>query len=273
MDDAGAPTDGNDALETIRREIDGVDDTLLTLFAQRLQLADKLVDAKAPQSGLPLRPGREVALLRRLMASAPAPLDRELVLELWRTLIAANVRRQRVIDVVVGGGRGDPTRLYDIARRHFGARTRIKDVVEPQMALQKVADNPGGVVAVTGWPAAPSFGAWWPALSERRFADLYLIAGLPMLAAPNEEPEAAVFAATRHEQAGGDVSLLLAFDPHHRVQRALSEQGLVGREVARAEPRVLLRIEGFVAADDPRAAALTRSGLDSVRVLGSYARI
>jgi cytochrome P450 len=94
-----------------------------------------------------------------------------------------------------------------------------------------------------------------------------------MLTAPNEEPEAAVFAATRHEQAGGDVSLLLAFDPHHRVQRALSEQGLVGREVARAEPRVLLRIEGFVAADDPRAAALTRSGLDSVRVLGSYARI
>jgi cytochrome P450 len=82
-----------------------------------------------------------------------------------------------------------------------------------------------------------------------------------------------VFAASPNEEAGGDISMLLAFDPHHRVQRALNEQGLVGKEIARAEPRVLLRIEGFIAVDDPRAAALARSGLDSVRVLGSYARV
>jgi hypothetical protein len=57
------------------------------------------------------------------------------------------------------------------------------------------------------------------------------------------------------------------------VQRALNEQGLTGKEVARAEPRVLLRVEGFLAVDDPRAAAMARFGLDSVRVLGSYARV
>ena len=265
--------ENNDALETIRREIDGVDATLMSLVAQRLQLADKLAALKAPQTGLPIRPGREVALLRRLVAAAPAPLERELVVELWRALIAAMLRRQRVIDVVVGGGRGDPTRLFDIARRHFGSRTRIKDVGEPQSALQKAAENPGSVVAVTSWPAAPSVGAWWPALSERRFYDLHLIAGLPLLGAASEEPEAAVFAASPNEEAGNDVSMVLAFDPHHRVQRALNEQGLSGRELARAEPRVLLRIEGFLALDDPRAAALTRAGLDSVRVLGSYARV
>jgi len=272
MNDAGPPSDANDVLETIRREIDGVDDTLLALFAQRLQLAEKLSGFKAPQAGLPLRPGREVALLRRLVASAPAPLDRELVVELWRALMAAALRRQRTIDVVVGGGRSDPTRLFDIARRHFGARTRIKDVGEPQTALQKVAENPATMVAVTSWPAAPSVGAWWPALSERRFADLRLIAGLPVLAGA-EEPEAAVFAVSPAEEAGGDISMLLAFDPHHRLQRALNENGLTGKEVARAEPRVLVRVEGFLSADDPRAAALARSGLDSVRVLGSYARV
>jgi chorismate mutase len=265
--------ENNDALETIRREIDGVDATLMSLVAQRLQLADKLAALKAPQSGLPIRPGREVALLRRLVAEAPAPLERELVVELWRALIAAMLRRQRVIDVVVGGGRGDPTRLFDIARRHFGSRTRIKDLGEPQAALQRAAENPGSVVAVTSWPAAPSVGAWWPALSERRFSELHLIAGLPLLGAATEEPEAAVFAVSPNEEAGNDVSMVLAFDPHHRVQRALNEQGLVGRELARAEPRVLLRIEGFLALDDPRAAALTRAGLDSVRVLGSYARV
>lgn len=264
------PTGGD--LDAIRGEIDGIDKALLSLIAQRLQLADKLAGLKSAQSGLPIRPGREVALLRRLAAEAPTPVDRELVVELWRGLIAANLRRQRVIDVVVGGGRGDPARLFDIARRHFGARTSIRDLGEPQAALQRAVDNPDSVVAVTTWPAAPGFGAWWPALSESRFHRLHIVAGLPLLGAAGD-PEAAVFAASRPEEAGGDVTMLMAFDPHHRLQRALNETGFVGREVARAEPRVLVRIEGFIDVDDPRAAAMTRAGLDRVRVLGSYARI
>jgi chorismate mutase len=263
----------DDPLDPIRRDIDGIDKTLLSLFAQRLQLADKLAAAKGAQAGPPIRSGREVAMLRRLMAEAPAPLERELVLELWRALIGASLRRQRVVDVVVGGGRGDPTRLFDTARRHFGARTRIQHVPEPQTALQKAAENPLTVVAVTPWPAAPGVGSWWPALSERRFHDLHLIAGLPLLGPANEDPEACVFAGAATDAAGGDISVLLAFDPHHKAQRALNEVGLTGREVARSEPRVLLRIEEFVALNDPRAAALTNNGLEGVRVLGSYARI
>lgn len=271
MNDA-TPPDG-DPTETIRREIDQIDQNLLSLFAQRLQQVEKLTALKAPQPGPPIRPGREVSMLRKLMAAAPAPLEREHVLEFWRAIITAGLRKQRVIDVVVGGGRGDPARLFDIARRHFGARTRIKDVGEPQLALQKAAESPETVVAVTTWPSAPGVGAWWPALTERRFHGLHLIAGLPLLSGPNEEPEAALFAASANEEAGDDVTLLLAFDPHHRLQRALSEQGLAGKEIARAEPRVLVRIEGFMTLEDPRAAALMRSGLESVRVLGSYARI
>ena len=265
----GAPA----ALETIRDEIDQVDDALLGLVAQRLRLADRLAALKSGNAGLPLRPGREVALLRRLVAAAPAGVDSELVVELWRTLIAAMLRRQRALEVVVGGGRGDAARLFDQARRHFGARIRIKDVGEPQTALQRAAENPETIVAVTSWPAAPGVGAWWPALSERRFASLRLVAALPLLSANGDEPEAALFAACDNEETGGDTSLVLAFDPHHRVQRALADQGLTGREVARAEPRVLLRIEGFMGPDDPRVVAMARAGLDSVRVLGSYARL
>ena len=57
------------------------------------------------------------------------------------------------------------------------------------------------------------------------------------------------------------------------MQRALAEAGLQGREVARAEPRVLLRIEGFLTPDDPRTGTMKSAGLDAVRVLGAYARI
>lgn len=270
MNDQSPPS--GSPLETIRAEIDGIDKNLLSLLAERLRAVDKMAGLKPPEAGLPIRPGREVALLRRLVAEAPAPLEREFVVEIWRAMIAASLRRQRMIDVVVGGGRGDPTRLFDIARRHFGARTRIKDLGEPQAALQKAAENPDTIVAVTSWPAAPGVGAWWPALSERRFHNLHLIAGLPLLGAA-EEPEAAVFAASPTEEAGADLTMLLAFDPHHRLQRALNEVGLNGREIARAEPRVLLRIDAYLGLEDVRVGALARAGLESVRVLGSYARV
>ncbi len=274
MNDAVTPSDPQvAALEAIQRDVEGVDSQLLVLIAERLRLIDRIAALKAPAPGLPIRTGREVTLLRRLAASAIAPAERELVVELWRALIAASLRRQRVIDVVVGGGRGDPTRLFDIARRHFGARTRITHLGESQAALQRVVDSPDAVVAVTPWPAAPGVGAWWPALSERRFHHLHVIAGLPLMGPSGEEPEAAVFAASPPDEAGGDATLILAFDPHHKVTRALGEIGFIGKEVARAEPRVLVRIEGYVAPEDPRVAALTRHGLDNARVLGCYARI
>lgn len=266
-----APTPPGDSLDSIRREIDRLDDAILSLVAERLRLGDSIAAAKP--AGLPLRPGREITMLRRLIAEAPAHMERDLVLELWRALIAANVRRQRAIDVVIGGGRGDATRLFDVARRHFGARARIVNVGEPQAALQKAAEKPEDCVAVTPWPTAPGVGSWWPALSESRFAKLHLIAGLPVGAPASDDPEACVFAAAEAEEAGGDVTLILAFDAHHRAQRALKEAGLEGKEVARSEPRIILRIEGYVAAHDPRAAALTGHGLDGVRVIGSYARV
>ncbi|HRP10061.1 MAG TPA: chorismate mutase [Terricaulis sp.] len=269
MNDATTPP--ADSMESIRREIDRLDDAILALVAERLRLGEGIAAAKP--AGLPLRPGREITMMRRLIAAAPAHLDRDLVVELWRALIAANVRRQRVIDVVVGGGRGDPTRLYDIARRHFGARARIQHVGEPQAALQKVLEKPEDCVAVTPWATAPGVGSWWPALSESRYARLHLIAGLPVAGPIGDDPEASVFAAAEPEEAGGDVTLILAFDPPHRAQRALNEAGLTGKEVTRSEPRIMLRVEGFIAPHDPRAAALTSQGLEGVRVIGSYARV
>lgn len=257
--------DSANAQDAIR----GIDRSLVMLIAQRLQLTQGMNGDDA----LPLRPASELNVLRRLIAEAPQGVEHELIVEVWRSLIAASARRQRVVDVVVGGARTDPTRLFDIARRHFGARTRISSAVDPQAALMRAIEQPGTCVAVTPWPAAPSVGSWWPALSESRFHKLHLVAGLPVLGPASDMPEAAVFAVMPTEESGGDITLLMTEDPHHRAQRALNEVGLTGKEVARSEPRALIRVEAFLAANDPRARALEGYGLDRVRVLGSYARV
>lgn len=259
----------NSGIDSIRANFADLDESLLALLTQRVQLDARTFSA--PPGAPPLRPALEIRTLRALLAKAPAQIEPEVVVEIWRALFAAGARKQRVFDVAVGGARNDPVRLYDIARRYFGARTRIAHVGDPQAALLRAVENPDSCVAVTPWPSAPGVGSWWPALSESRFHKLHLIAGLPLLGS-GEAPEACIFSAAPNEEAGNDISLLLVEDPHHRLQRGLNEVGLSGRELARSEPRALVRVEGFLAAEDARAKALG-GVIERVRVLGSYGRI
>jgi chorismate mutase len=269
---AAEPTSPTDRIAGIRAEIDSVDRQILDLVARRLTLADGLAALKAEEgSALPVRPAREVLLLRRLIEAAPAVVDKDLIVELWRTLIAANVRRQAVVDVVISGGT-DVVRLHDLARRHFGARTRIHRATEPREALAKALETPN-LLAVLPWPSGQGPGGWWPALTESRFHKLRLLAGLPMAGAVDGEPEACAFAMATPEQAGGDITLIIAFDPHHKAQKAMAEAGFKGREIGRSEPKVLMRVEGFVPLDDVRVASMTKHGLEAPRVLGSYAQV
>jgi chorismate mutase / prephenate dehydratase len=88
------------------------------------------------------------------------------------------------------------------------------------------------------------------------------------------EPEAAVVTVGAPlEKAGEDMSLLIAFDPHHKLVRALNEAHMKGTEVARANATVLMRFDEFVGADDPRLIPMARAGLDGLRVVGCYARV
>jgi len=252
-----------------RAEIEAIDLELLALLKRRMSAAETLA---AAGGGYPVRPALDVGAMRRLITASDSAVEPELIVELWRVLIGAEGRKLGPIDVVVGGG-ADPVRLHDVARRHFGARTRIHRAPDPRVALTRAVEEPN-MVAVVPWPAATGAGGWWPALSESKYHRLALIAGLPLRGAGETPPDAALFAqGAPIEPAGGDVTLAMAHDPHHRVQRILAEAGFNGREIARSEPKVLLQLEGFVAPTDVRVTTLARGGLDGFRVVGSYARV
>ncbi len=265
------PSAGPRSAEALRAEIESADNAILDLLGRRMRAVEAL--AAAENQSFPIRAARDTMTLRRLVAAAADPVEDDLVIELWRVLIGASTRRLGPVDVAVAGG-ADPVRLFDVARRHFGARTRIHRLPDPASALRRAVEAPTPTVAVVPWPTASGAGTWWPTLSESRFHKLALIAGLPMRGPREAEPEAGVFALNAPlEPAGGDVTLAIAHDPHHRATKTLTDAGFAGREVARSEPRVLFRIEGYVAPDDIRVSTLARGGLDGFRIVGSYARV
>jgi hypothetical protein len=110
---------------------------------------------------------------------------------------------------------------------------------------------------------------WWPSLTESRFQNLYVVACLPMR---GDEPEAALVAAgvPLEPTAHNDQTLFIGFDQRFRIDRALSDAGLSGRLLARANASVLVQVEGFVAPTDPRRDALQQAGLDGARVVGTF---
>lgn len=276
--DAPAPGPSSDesgaaeaALAALRTEIDAIDDQLLALVQQRASLADRMAGLK-PGAAAPVRPAREVSLLRRLIAKAGG-VDADAVVDVWRGLIAANIRRQRPIEVLVAGAGPETLRLFDLARRHFGASARISRTDDARSALARVLENPT-TLAVTPYPGTSGSGAWWPIFNETRFRPLAVISALPLMAEAGQEPEAAIVAqGVAAEPAGGDITFAVAFDPHHRAVRAFNEAGVIGRELARSRETILVRIDGFMAAGDQRIPMMIQAGLDGFRVVGSYARI
>jgi chorismate mutase len=259
------------AIAAARADIDAIDQKVLALLADRVQANEVIAAAKvAAGVTMPLRPAREVTMLRKLIAEAPPGVDPDLIFDVWRAMIAANVRRQKAVEVVVPEV-GDIVRLFDTARRHFSGAARINRLAETRDVLNHIAEN-AGVIAVMPWPAPSGPGAWWAMLTERRYSKLSIIAGLPMRG--TGEPEAALVApGAVLEEAGGDRTFGLAFDPHHRSIRAMNEAGFKAHETFRVRETVMLEIEGFVAAGDPRVAVAIRHGLEGFRVVGAYARI
>ena len=258
------------SLDAARAAIDAVDDRLLALIAERAGLSAQIAAAKGAATGSPLRPAREVAILRRLIAKAPEGTDPALVLGVWRALIADNLRRQVNVEVFAGGAL-DHVRHFDLARRHFGASAKITRQEDARITLTRMLETPAAA-AVLPFPGKSGAGMWWPILSERRFHEAVIVSALPLRG--DGEPEAAVVTVGAPlEPAGEDRSLALAFDPHHRLTRGLNEAQLKGIEIARANAAVLIRFDEFIAADDPRLVPLAKAGLDGLRIVGCYARV
>jgi chorismate mutase / prephenate dehydratase len=253
-----------DPLAEARADIDGIDLALLGLIARRGRAADVIAAAKAAEAS-PLRPGREVALMRRILSSAAPDVDPETLVWVWRGLIGANVRRQRSLEVIAAGGL-DAVRHMELARQHFGPLLKVSRESDVRAALSRVAAD---VVAVTPWPGASGPGMWWPALTETRFQGISIVACLPMRGA---EPEAALVATGAPLEPSGahDHTLLIGFDQRFRVEKALVEAGLAGRLLARANASVLVQIDGFLAPGDGRRDALQTAGLDGARVVGTF---
>ncbi len=267
-------------LSSLRAELDRLDDTLHNTLMRRAQVV-KQVAALRVKGPVPLRPGREAAIIRRLLARHDGGLPAFGIVRIWRELLGTTTAQQHPLVVSVCEAGGDPAYLA-LAREHFGALTPMRPHRSPAEAMDEVHAG-RATVAVLPMPEegeAPS-DAWWTALLHPG-PRLHVVARLPFWAPRPEGTPAVqglVVSAAAPDPSGQDRSLLgleLADADRTRLSIGMAGAGfragpvIMRQGVDGSAASALAEVEGFVGDDDPRLAALRGMGCQP-RVLGAYA--
>ncbi len=274
-----------DPLAALRAELDVLDDQMHDTLMRRAGVVAQ-IGALGVKGRVPLRPGREAAILRRLLARHHGLFPRVGIVRVWRELISAFTAQQRPVLITVceaEGCEGGPA-LLAAAREQFGALTPMRVHRSPAQAIREVSAGlaTAAVLPVPAEGEAPA-AAWWTALLHPDDPRIHVVARLPFWAArPQGSPmaHALVVAAAPPDPSGADRSLLgleLSLEvTRARLGTALKAAGLLaGPVILRRDPgaaaaRVLVEVEGFVTDADPRLDAL-HPVLRRPVVLGAYA--
>jgi len=257
------------ALLALRAEIDALDDAMHDLLMRRAGVVARMAASRVKAgAGSPFRPGREAAVLRRLLARHSGALSRGAVVRIWRHIIMAHTAIQGAFTAAVAAS-SEAAQTLALAREHFGTATPLTPFASPAQALAALSAGKASV-AVLPAPAGEGEGAWWQSLEAPR---LSVVARLPFVVDVAHADAALVVAPVPPDASGEDRSVLRleasAEASRESFARMLSDAGLAGRILCLARQGgrslALAEIDAFIAAGDPRLA-----GLNAV-LLGAYA--
>ncbi len=275
-------------LETLRRDVDRIDDALHDLLMRRTERVleiGRLTDGAEGEPVSLTHPGREAMVLRRLLARHKGPFPSDVLARLWREIIGTLMRVQGPSAIAVymperGSG------YLEIARDHYGSYTDTVSYQAAGRVLKAVAEG-AAAVAVLPLPGETAAEAWWPALIGDAKPRMQVIARLPFCGpGPGRggEIEAFAVAAVAPGETGDDRSLL-AVETRSDVSRTqlnakLANAGLAtltywdARSFAPDARVHLLEVGGHVLDSDPRVVRLAHGNDESVRYVrcvGAYA--
>ncbi|HEX9521655.1 MAG TPA: chorismate mutase [Reyranella sp.] len=272
------------SLDSLRQEIDAIDNELHAMVRRRADLVDRISAAKPP-GGLALRPGREARVMRQRLATHQGPFPSTAIYRMWREMMCAFTLMQTPDLKIAICRPADQPGYWDLARDHFGCQIPFVANDTPAQVLAAVRANPS-TIGVVPTPIESDATPWWPLLAGRDATLPNVVARLPFLDMPNARARgisAFVLARMEPEDSGDDRTLISVEAAtglsRNRIAGALAKVGLPAftsalDQVAGGVHHYLVELPGVLADGDERLRELgTALGLTSGRVaaIGAYA--
>lgn len=254
-------------IETIRKEIDDVDNQIQDLLARRAELAMTIGEEKRKLDLPMIQPDREASKLRALLERHTGKLSKETIVRIWREIISAVSLLQTDMKIAVATPTGNIQEHWDIARDYFGSTMPMQGVANPLMAIAMVREGDANF-AVLPWPEDGIENPWWSYLSnddpdQVMHVVVRLPYGDPEEAKGHPLHRALVVAKTPFKNSGRDHSFLL-LDLDQNISRAkvvdkIKALDLTALSIYSRRPRTqydrslhLVEVNAFVSHDDPR---------------------
>jgi len=268
----------------LRRRIDEIDDRLQDLLIERVAIVSRVADSKQRSGGVaPHQPAREAEILRRLVARNNGAMPAASLVRIWRELLAATTRMQGAFTVAVYAPPAGPG-FWDIARDHYGSHTPMLTFGSATQVIRAVAEG-RATVGVLPMPQEEEADPWWRQLLSGREATPHVIARLPFGGRGNARSDSGDALAIGRGAAlpTGRDRTLIATENAPNISRGRLFSILTGLDlrctfIASSEHveggNMLIEIDGFVAADDPRLErfrAQLGAALYRLLPLGGYA--
>ena len=189
------------SLGEARKALDEIDDRILALLAKRVDITGQVKRAKQSEIQVyasPLRPTREAAIMRRLLArSRETDVSPELILRIWRAIISDSSLRQAPITLHVSKHLNANIAHRLRLRDYFGA-INVEEYRDEAQALMQIDSVPGDICVVeTEQPWVEAFAAGHggkaqvmaalPVLKEDELPKLLLIGQAPVEASGDDE--------------------------------------------------------------------------------------
>lgn len=269
------------SLDDLRRRIDEIDDRLHDLLMERAEMVDAIGAAKRVDGAPVLRPGREAAILRRLMARHRGRFPKAAVLRIWREVVAAHTALQGPFAVAVHIAPGE-LGFWDLARDHWGSQCSMTPFGSVAQVIRAVTEGQA-TVGVLPMPQDGESDPWWPQIASEDAATPRIVARLPFGPRGNaraEPGDALAIAKLPIEETGADRSFLIIETrgdvSRTRLISALGQAGLPCTLFAGHAPRsqALAEVEGLVTKNDPRVSRLLELLGDAIAwvvPIGGYA--
>lgn len=252
-------------LAELRDTIDAIDAEMHRLLVERGTIIDALIQTKGTEkTGAAFRPGREAAMMRRLVARHRGELPITTVEHIWREIITTFTRMQSPFDVATDGS-ANPERMRDLARFYFGFSVELIRLGDASAVVAHVAAT--GDLGIVARDQDPDVGAWWRALAKP--SGPQIMAVLPYIEIPRRPADLPAFVISPRlsDPATPDIRILAAsakgdFKPPRGCSVLAGTDGDGQTELLLAVP------ENFDAA---RFAAETGGRVESVVEVGNIA--
>jgi len=195
-----------DDLEAIRRDIDAIDDGLLTLLDRRFQASERVRAAKLASgstAGSPFRPAREAAIIRRLLARPGRHVPADIMVRLWRIILTGSSRSQSPITIHLSRktAASMPARLA--ISDHFGSLPVEEYRDEEQALLQLEAGSSDICIVDTS-------SAWTEAFLQGTAGEAQVFGCLPARLGRSDVPALLAIGHAVSEPSGDDQTLLIS---------------------------------------------------------------